>query len=139
MNMLPQPPPDLPQDSGLIPTADEKNLAMLCHLTALIGVILGGGFLGFLGPLIIMLLPQGKSPFVAFHARQSLNHQITFMIFYLICGLLFFFGSFICIGVLFIIPLTLAGILSIVFEIMAATQASRGEWTRIPWSIRLVN
>ncbi len=112
---------------------------MLCHLTALIGVIVGGGFLGFLGPLIIMNLQQGKSPFVAFHAKESLNHQITFMFFYLICGILFFFGSFFCIGFLFIFPLFIAGILSIVFEIMASTQASRGEWTRIPWSIRLVN
>ena len=137
--MLEQPPPDLPQVNGLIPNDEEKNFGMMCHLTALIGVVIGGGFLGFVGPLVIMNMQQGKSSFVAFHAKESLNHQITFMIFYLICFILFFVGSFFCIGFLFIFPLMIAGILSIVFEIMAAMQASRGEWTRIPWNIRFIS
>ena len=137
--MIDQPPPDLPQQNGIIPSAEEKNLAMMCHLTALIGVLVGGGVLGFVGPLIIMNMEQGKRPFVAFHAKESLNHQITFSIFYLVCFILLFVGSFFCIGFLMIFPLMIAGVLSIVFEIMASMQASRGEWTRIPWSIRLVN
>lgn len=137
--MLQQPPPDLPQQAGIIATAEEKNIGMLCHLTALLGVLVGGGFLGFVGPLIIMNLHQGKSEFICFHARESLNHQITFLIFYLACGILIFVGSFFCIGILFILPLMVAGILSLIFEIMASVQASRGEWTRIPWSIRFIS
>jgi uncharacterized Tic20 family protein len=138
--MLDQPPPDLPQDTGMIATPEDKNLGMLCHLTALIGVLIGGGFLGFVGPLIIMNLQQGKTPFVTFHAREILNHQITFMLVYVFCFLLIFVGSFLfCIGILFIFPLVIAAILSIVFEIMASVQASRGEWTRIPWSIRFIS
>ncbi len=137
--MLPQPPPDLPQQAGIIPTADEKNLGMLCHLTALLGMLIGGGFLGFVGPLIIMSLHRGKSDFICFHARESLNHQITFLILYFTCGILIFLGSFLCIGFLFFLPLMIAAVLSLVFEIIAALQASRGEWTRIPWSIRFVS
>lgn len=137
--MIEQPPPDLPQQAGIIATADEKNLGMLCHLTALLGALIGGGFLGFVGPLIILTQHQGKSEFICFHARESLNHQITFTIFYLVCVILIFVGSFFCIGILFIIPLMVAGILSIIFEIMASVQASNGEWTRIPWSIRFIS
>lgn len=137
--MLQQPPPDLPQQAGIIATADEKNLGMLCHLTALLGSLIGGGFLGFVGPLIILTQHQGKSEFICFHARESLNHQITFMLFYLVCSIALFVGLIFCVGVVFIIPLVLAGILSIIFEIMASVQASKGEWTRIPWSIRFIS
>jgi uncharacterized protein len=137
--MMPQPPPDLPQQNGIVPTAEDRNLAMYCHLSALLGAFLGGGFLGFLGPLIIMNLQQGKSPFVAFHARESINHQITFIIIYVVCFLCLFFGSLFCIGFFFIIPLMIAAVVSLIFEILACLQASRGEWTRIPLSIRFVS
>lgn len=137
--MLDQPPPDLPQHNGIMPTSEEKNLGMLSHLTALIGSIFGGGFLGFVGPLVIMMNHKEKSAFVTFHARESLNHQITFALFYVICFVLIFVGSFFCVGILFIFPLLIACVLSLVFEIMAAMQASRGEWTRIPWSIPFVS
>ena len=137
--MITQPPPDMPQYSGIIPTTDEKNLGMLAHLTALLGVLLGGGMLGFVGPLILYITQREKSSYITFHARESLNHQITFLIFYLLCGCAFFVGSFFCIGFLFLFPLGIAALLSFIFEILACIQASRGEWTRIPWSIRFLS
>lgn len=118
---------------------DEKNLAMLCHLTALLGTLFGGGLLGVLGPMIIYLTQREKSAFISHHAKQSLNHQITFVIFYAICGLLFFVGNFFCIGPIFLIPLVIAGLISVVFEILAALAATRGEWSHIPWSIPFVS
>jgi uncharacterized Tic20 family protein len=45
---------------------------------------------------------------------------------------------FFCVGILFIIPLIGAWITSLVFEILASMQASRGEWTRIPFSFHFV-
>lgn len=136
--MLDQPPPSLPPEPNIIPSDEEKNLAMLSHLTAMLGAVLGGGCLGFLGPLIIWQTQKGKSRFVDYHAVQSLNHQITFILAYIILGVVTFVGSFFCIGFLFIFLLIGAWITSLVFEILAAMQASRGEWTRIPFSFPFV-
>lgn len=123
----------------MVPSNDEKNLAVLCHLTALLGFIFGGGVCGFVGPLVFFLTQKDKSAYVYHHARESLNHQITFIMLYLICGAIIFVGIFFCFGPLFFIPVIFAGILSVVFEIMACVQASRGEWSRIPWSIRFLH
>ncbi len=137
--MIDQPPPDFPNNSGVVPTADDRNLAMLAHLTGLLGFLLGAGAFGCVGPLVIYLTQRDKSEFIRFHAKDSLNHQITLFIFNLCCGLAILIGSFFCIGFLFFIPLGMAAILSIIFEIMACVQASRGEWTRIPWTIRFLS
>ena len=136
--MIQQPPPNLPNDMKLIPTPDERNLAMLSHLSALGGLIFLGG-LGFIGPLIIYLVQKEKSQFVTFHARDSLNQQLTLLLFNLVCGMLLIIGSFLCIGFLMIFPIIIAIITSIIFEILACIQASRGEWTKIPITIPLVS
>jgi uncharacterized protein len=135
--MLNQPPPNLPPSLNPITTENERNLAMLSHLTAILGLIFGGG-LGFLGPLIILMIHKEKSYFIAHHAKNSLNHQLTLLIACVILWLLIFLGSFVCIGILFVIPLIAIIILSVVLEIMACVSASKGEWTRLPFTIELV-
>lgn len=126
----------MPTDMGFIPTPDERNLAMLSHLSALGGLIFLGG-LGFIGPLIIYLVQKGKSQFVTFHARDSLNHQLTLLLFNLVCAIIGF--VLFCLGgFLAFIPVIIAFITSIIFEILASVQASRGEWTKIPLTFTLV-
>lgn len=51
------------------PTADERTMGFLAHLLQI--------FTGFLGPLAILLVRQ-NSPFVKFHAWQSLIWQLCF-------------------------------------------------------------
>jgi len=134
--MLQQPPPKMPTNLGFIPTPDERNLAMLSHLSALGGLVFLGG-LGFIGPLIIYLVQKEKSQFVAFHARDSLNHQLTLLLFNIVCAVLAF--VLFCLGgFLAFIPVIIAFVTSIIFEILASVQASRGEWTKIPLAIPLV-
>ncbi len=135
--MLDQPPPNLPPSLNPLTTENERNLAMLSHLTAILGLIFGGG-LGFLGPLIIWLMHKEKSYFISYHAKNSLNHQLTLLIACLALWLLIFVGSFFCIGILFVIPLFAILILSLVLEIMACVSASKGEWTRLPFTIEFV-
>lgn len=126
----------MPTNMGFIPTPDERNLAMLSHLSALGGLVFLGG-LGFIGPLIIYLVQKEKSQFVAFHARDSLNHQLTLLLFNIVCAVLAF--VLFCLGgFLAFIPLIIAFVTSIIFEILASVQASRGEWTKIPLAIPLV-
>lgn len=136
--MLDQPPPSLQSELNIVPSDQQRNLAMLSHLTAMLGTLFSGGFLGFLGPLIIWQTQKEKSRFVNYHAVQSINHQITFFLAYVILGLLIFVGSFFCIGFLFIIPLIGAWITSLIFETIASMKASRGEWTGIPFSFSFV-
>src|SRR6476661_8639729 len=52
-----------------VPTSDEKTMAILSHILTLIAPILA--------PLIIYLIKKDESDFIRWHARESLNFQIT--------------------------------------------------------------
>lgn len=60
------------------PTSDEKTMALLSHVLTFVFPILG--------PLVIYLVKKNESSFVTYHAKESLNFQITLFI---ICVLLF--------------------------------------------------
>jgi len=104
------------------PTSDEKTMAILSHILALVT--------GFIGPLIIYLVKK-DSPYVLAHARESLNFQITMTIAYIIAWLL----VFILIGFV-LIPLII--ITNLVFIIIATIRASENKLYKYPLSIRLV-
>ena len=61
-------------------TADEKNWAVVCHIGALVASFFTGGLLPFLVPLLVLILKGDESPFIAHHARQSLNFRLTLLI-----------------------------------------------------------
>ena len=110
------PPPGYP--SGQLSQQDERMWAMLSHIGAVV--------LGFLAPLIVMLVQGDKSPFTRANAVESLNFQITLLIVgipltIITCGL----GA-----VIFIV--------GIVFEIIGGVRANNGEAYRYPVNIRLV-
>jgi uncharacterized Tic20 family protein len=102
---------------------DATNMAMLGHLLAI--------FTGFLGPLIIWLIKKDEVPFVDRHGKEALNFQITVLIAMFAAGLL----SFVCIG-FFLMPII--WLVDMIFCILAALAASRGEEYRYPMAIRLV-
>ena len=107
-----------------VPSADEKNIAVIIHL--------GGTLFSVFPALIVWLLKKDDSPFVGEHAREALNFQITLLIGYVISSIL----MYILIGFL------LAGILwvaNIVLCILAAIAASKGEEYRYPFTLRLIN
>jgi len=106
------------------PNKDECNLAMLSHLL--------GIFTGFLGCLVIWLVKKDESAFVAQQAKEALNFQITLMIGGLIAAAL----TIILIGAL-LFPVLY--ILNILFSILGAIAASKGQSYRYPLAIRLVN
>jgi uncharacterized Tic20 family protein len=102
---------------------DAKNMAMLCHLLAI--------FTGFLGPLIIWLIKKDDTPFVDDQGKEALNFQITVLIAMIVSGLL----TFLCIG---FILMPAVGIVDLVFCILAAIKASKGEAYRYPVNIRFI-
>lgn len=120
------PPPQYP--SGSQP--DERNLATVAHVGTLINFVTGG--FGFLVPLIIMLTRGKQSAYVRQAAVESLNFQISLIIYAVISGVL----------VLVLIGFLLLGVVALVgliLPIVAATKTSNGEQYRYPFTIRLVS
>jgi uncharacterized Tic20 family protein len=91
-----------------------------------------GGILGFLPPLIIMLVFGDRSAFVRRHSVESLNFQITLFIAYMVASISIIF----LIG---IVLLPLIWIAAIILCVMAGMAANRGEDYRYPLNIRFIH
>jgi uncharacterized protein len=113
------------------PTPEERNWALLAHLSGLVASALGG--MAFLGPLVVWLIKKDQSPFVADQAKEALNFQIAVTIALLVSFVIAFLT---CIGA---ILLPIVGIGSLVFAIIAAMEANKGVYYRYPYTIRLIN
>ncbi len=125
------PKPEPLEDLEFTPTHDERNLAMIAHLSGCAGIV-AGGLVGFLGPLIIYLMKKDTSPYIEAQAKEALNFQITLVLITIGCGLLVA-GS--C-GMLF--PLIFVPVsLQIAFGIIAALAVRDGGHYRYPFNLRL--
>lgn len=109
--------------TGPAPSKDDQTMAMLCHL---LGILTG-----FVGPLIIWLVKKDQSPFVDDQGKEALNFQITLLIGYIIAGA----TILLCIGAI-IAPLV--WLASLIFGIMGAMAANKGEAYRYPFALRLI-
>ncbi|MBN2349457.1 MAG: DUF4870 domain-containing protein [Bacteroidales bacterium] len=114
---------------NLVPTKDEKNMGMLCHLLALSGFAIPFGWI--LGPLIIWLIKKDESEFVNQQGKDALNFQISMLIWMLCCIPLIF----IVIGIVLLIML---GILNLVMIIIASVRAADGQSTVYPLSLKII-
>ncbi|QEC68057.1 DUF4870 domain-containing protein [Panacibacter ginsenosidivorans] len=108
---------------AIVPTSDEKTLGLLAHVLTFVA--------SFLAPLIIYLIKKDQSEFVADHAKESLNFQITLFLAVMVCIPL----SIILIGIPVLI---LIGVLSLVWRIVATIKASEGKIYRYPYCLRLI-
>lgn len=114
--------------------SEERTWAMVAH----IGVLVAAWFaMGFLCPLIIWLVFRYRSDFVRRHAVESLNFQISLLIYSAVATVLIFvtFG----LGVLIVVPLLVIGaIAALVVIILATIAASGGKDYTYPLTIRLI-
>ena len=110
---------------GVVP-AEDRHWAMGAHLSAFVAAYIA---LGFLGPLVILLIRGERSPFVRQHA--ALNFNLTVLIYVVVCVIL----AFLLIGFLLIIAL---GILYVVAVLIGAVRANSGEAYRYPLTIRFI-
>ena len=119
------PPPASPyQAPSQLSPADEKLWATLIHI--------GGILFGFLPALIGFIVLKDRGPFIRAHTATALNFQITLAIAYVV-------GSILTVILVGIFILAAAWILSIVFSIMAAIAANKGEWYTYPLTIKFVS
>lgn len=104
------------------PTSDEKTMAILSHILCILA--------GFLAPLIIYLVKK-DSPYIAAHAKESLNFQLTLII----CHIISFILWFVLIGILLTWILVIA---NLVFVIIATIKASENKLYKYPFTIRFI-
>jgi uncharacterized Tic20 family protein len=126
-------------ESGI--SAEERQMAMFAHLSALLGGIVTAGWAGsigcFIGPLVIWLMKKDTMPFVDDQAKEALNFNISVAIIFFVLWILTFMT--LGIGIVLTGPLMiLVGIAWLVFTIIAAMKANQGERYRYPFTLRLV-
>ena len=115
---------------GAAPTENERTWGMLAHLSALAGLVLP--LVGIVvGPLVVWLSRRDESQFVAGHAKEALNFNISVLLGALACMLL----MLVFIGFLLGTALFIAWL---VMTLIAAIKASEGHPYRYPFSLRLV-
>ncbi len=119
----PPPQPPYPAAPQPLNPSDEKMWATLIHV--------GGIFFGFLPALIGYVVLKDRGPFVRAHTATALNFQLTLVIAEIV-------GWILVIFLIGFVILAAVYVLRIVFSIIAALKANRGEWYTYPLSIAFV-
>lgn|SRR5690625_1691342 len=107
----------------MIPSDDERLLAMLIYVTSFFTVIIG--------PLLIWLLKRQESIFIDHHGKQYLNFLISYTIY-------FFIAKLLVILLIGIIVVPIVAIAAFITVIVAAIKAYRGETYYIPFVIHII-
>jgi uncharacterized Tic20 family protein len=123
-----QPPP--PTTTSSSTSTNVQTWCVLAHATALVGffVPLAGHIVG---PLIIWLSKREDSAEIDAHGKESLNFQISMLIYNAISAIL-------CLVLIGFVFLGVLHILNIIFVIIASIRASEGKLWRYPLTIRLI-
>lgn len=117
------PPPGQYQSSQPLSPDDQKLWSTFVHI--------GGIFFYFLPALIGYLVLKDRGPFVRQHTTTALNFQITIALASIVGGI----TTVLLIGFLI---LAAAAIVNLVFSIIAAVTASRGEYYEYPLAIKFI-
>ncbi|HWD43471.1 MAG TPA: DUF4870 domain-containing protein [Actinomycetota bacterium] len=140
---VPPPPPSVPPGGGPptggppaggppgqrpLPPDQERLWGMLAHLLSFVAAYIA---LGFLAPLIVLLVFGQRSAYVRAQAVESLNFNLTWLL-YAVVGVVLLF---LVVGIFILIAL---GIAYVVLVIIASVRANNGELFRYPLTIRFV-
>jgi|SRR6476469_2899673 len=108
-----------------------RTWIVLCHASALLGLFFH--FLGHIfGPLIVWLVKRGESTEIDAHGKESLNFQLSMLIYDAVAAIL-------CLVLIGFPILILLWVLNTVFVIIASVKASEGQLYRYPFTIRFIN
>ena len=136
-------------------SASERQWAAMAHIAALVLALLTtwfAGFAGMLGAGAIYLMKRDASPFVAGHAREAFNFNVSMFIYALVAiaigiALGVFTVVTLGVGLLLTAPAALVLLLAcgavallwLVCSIIAAAKAWNGEAYRYPLTLRLLD
>jgi uncharacterized protein len=93
---------------------------------------LGPLILGFIAPLVVMLVVDQRSAFARRQAVEALNFQLSFLIYFIVSALL----MILLVGFLLI---AVVGVLWLVFMVIAAIQSSGGNDYRYPLTFAFIS
>lgn len=130
-----------PPHGGYAPSGasdSDRLVAVFCHLSGIISTVLSGGWLPFVGPLVIWFLYKDKDPFVRRAAAGSFNFHVVAAIVFIALWII----TILTLGLA--LPLTLllfvvAGALYLWWTISASMKASRGEPYTYPVEIKILD
>ncbi len=108
---------------------ESRQWAMICHLSALIGIVIPLGSL--IGPLVVWLIKKETMPFVDEQGKEAVNFNITVIL----ISILLIPLVFIVIGIPLLI---LVGLGAVILMIIAALKANDGVSYRYPFTLRLI-
>lgn len=119
--------PPLPGGTDLVAQEQQTKLwGMLLHLSILAGFVFP--IAGLIAPILIWQLKKDDLPEIDIHGKNAMNWIISQLIYAVVFVLLIF--------VLIGIPLLMAlGLVGVLFPIVAAIKANKGEIWRYPFTI----
>lgn len=125
-----QPLPPPPRSDATVSTST-RNWCVLCHAAALLGVFTH--FIGHIfGPLAVWLIKRHDAAEIDAHGKESLNFQLSMLLYDIVAGIL-------CVILIGIPILILLWIANLVFVIIASIRASEGQLYRYPLTIRFIS
>jgi uncharacterized protein len=110
-------------------TGDELVWGSAAHWSSFVAAAVA---LAFLGPLIVMLTKGNESPWVRRNAVESLNFQLSILLYLIVSGVLI-------IVVIGLVLLPIVGLTWLICTIIASIRAARGEEYHYPVTIRMVH
>jgi uncharacterized Tic20 family protein len=109
--------------------SDEKTWALIAHF--------GGIIVGFIAPLVALLVKGNDSPTVRAHAVEALNFQITWNVALIVAQIIAVCSAFATGGALFFLPLVAWAVI-VIFSVIAGLKANEGQLYKYPVTVRLV-
>ena len=107
----------------------ERQWALICHLSALSGYIIPFGNL--IAPIVIWSMKKDEMPMVDTHGKEVINFQLSMTIWLIISAIL----VVLVIGIPLLIILAL---LQLIFVIIGAIKADSGELYKYPMTIHFI-
>jgi len=109
----------------------DNQLIVITHLAQLISLVIGFGSL--IVPLILWATQKEKVYQMDVHGKNIINFQLSLIVYCLLCiPLILLFG-------LGIVGLIVLGIISIIFPIVNAIRANKGETPKYPLSLNFIS
>lgn len=117
-------------DPNPVAPPNVRTWTVVCHASALLGFFIPGAA-HILAPLIVWLVKRGESAEIDAHGKESLNFQLSMLVYSIIAGIL----MLVLIG---FVLLPILHVLNAVLVIIASLRASDGQLYRYPFTIRFL-
>jgi uncharacterized Tic20 family protein len=123
----------------------ERTYTTFQHLVGLLSMVDGMGFLGLIGSIIMWRIKANDSPYYDDHGRETVNFQISMLVYLFGGGIILALFTLITfgVGVILTVPLAILGtlflvVIRLVGGIRGAMAANRGEFYRYPMCLRFL-